>query len=74
MRRRVPAPDDHDRARPTSRFAKSTGLYQVRKYLFPWVELVMVHKQFRTFKKLAEKMASEGPSEEAGNARIDRSR
>lgn len=61
----------HDRP---SRFAKSTGLYQVRKYLFPWVELVMVHKQFRTFKKLAEKMASEGPSEEAGNARIDRSR
>ncbi|MFF5980606.1 hypothetical protein ACFY78_17350 [Streptomyces olindensis] len=57
----------HDRP---GRLARATGLYQVRKYFFPWAEFVMVHKQFRTFKMLAEKTARENPSKEAGNAGV----
>ncbi|APE38301.1 hypothetical protein BOX37_13315 [Nocardia mangyaensis] len=50
----------HDR---TGAFARYTGLYALRKYLFPWGELVMVHKQFRTFKQLAEATPVTPPAE-----------
>lgn len=64
-----------------SRLAGRTGVYQLRKYFFPWAELVMVHKQFRTFKMLAENQAAEdsshasdSPKKEAGHAGVIRPR